>query len=171
MVDEIETDIDNDGHGGNELGQAALEGEVLDALEGAGFPGGHTSLEKLKRPGAVFSGGQRQSMSVLQQYITAIMADEDYRRELKRANWDSIEEADNWCAAYQECQRYGAPVDWLIDRLIAHSAGVSGGSSLLKTIMETISHTTLTMNSNGQQQKQKNFFRRNNGNGKGPLIE
>jgi len=154
--------------GGTGLGENAVVDLANEIAEAEGFPGGKGELEKFQRPGAIIAGGQRQYMSVLQQMIHAALADEEFRQELKRANWMSIEEADEWCAAYQECKRYGAPVDWLVNRLVAHSAGVTGGDSLLKMVMDTISHTTFT--TNYQSQNKKHFWNRGN-NKNGPISE
>ena len=108
------------------------------------FPGGRANLADLKRPGALITNANRQYMSVLQTAQRTITSDDDYRQELKTALWASDEEYFNWCNAYAEAKRYGAPVDWLINLLIARNAGIDGAR--LKVIMDTISHTTYTLN-------------------------
>jgi hypothetical protein len=158
--------IDDDG--GTGLGdQAALEAANEIATE-AGFPGGKGSVENFQRPNALISGGQRQYQGVLQQWLYVPENYNQFLKMLPRSNWLNIEEADNWCAALQECIRYGAPIDWLVNRLVAHAAGVSGGESLMKWIGETISHTTFT--TNYEQQKKKSFFKRGN-NRNGPIAD
>jgi hypothetical protein len=147
-----------------ELIENAIDEEVDEALQEEEFPGAKSNL---RRDNPLVSSGQRQHNSVLQTYIYPTFKNEEFRAELKRANWLSLEEADEWCNAFEECNRYGAPVDWLINRLIAHSAGVSGGTSLMKNILETISHTTFNLNKN-QVQKKRGMFNRN---GKGPITE
>jgi hypothetical protein len=157
----------SNGEFGEEPGQLSdlvVEDQVGDALEEEGFPGGQASLQ---RGQPLISTSQRQHNSVLQTYAHPTFNDEEFRAELKRGNWLDFEEADMWCAAYEECIRYGAPVGWLINRLIAHSAGVTGGASLMKNIFETISHTTFNLNSN-QQQKKRGIFNRS---GRGPITE
>lgn len=160
-------DNGNNGHGEpGELADAVLLGLEGEALEKADFPGGK---QVVQRGTPDISSGIRQHNSVLQTYIQPIHDDDDYRSALNRANWMTADEIDDWCNAFDECKRYGGDTTWLIDRLIAHAAGVTGGKSLRNDILEAISHTTFNLNSNQQQYKKKGgLFSRN---GRAPLTE
>lgn len=163
MPDEYE----GNGHGEpGQLADTVVEGLEIEALEKAEFPGGR---QVVQRGVPDISSGMRQHSSVLQTYIQPIVKDDDYRSALNRANWMTVDEIDEWCNAFEECKRYGASTTWLIDRLIAHAAGVTGGKSLRNDILEAISHTTFNLNNNQQQQyKKKGLFSRN---GRAPLTE
>ncbi len=143
MPDEYETE----GDGNNPELNATLD-NALDEV----FKGGSSNLDRNRK---VITMDSRQYASVLQQALHAIKEDADYRQQLRIARWLSEEDWGSWCNALAECKRYGAPTGWLIDRLIAKSAGVEGG--LLKAIFETISHTTFTTNNTMNQKR--GFFR------------
>lgn len=145
--------MENNGH--DPIGDAAIESAAL-----RDFPGGHGVLGQ---QGPDITMARKEYNSVLQRAMSSIIDDSDYRQALGLARWLNDEDWQNWCNAFQECKRYGVDTGFLIDRLIAKSAGVDGGK--LKAIFETISHTTFTTNYMGQQQSRfKRWFGRNNGN-------
>jgi len=147
----------------NEIDGMAVEGAFKDA-----FPGGYGKVGVNTGPDIMMAN--RQYSSVLQQAMRSINDDKDYRQALGLARWLSEDAWADWCAAYHECKRYGVAPDFLIDRLIAQSAGIDGGK--LKAIFETISHTTFTTNYMGKKQGAFGFLRRGNrngDNGTGPL--
>lgn len=148
----------------------SLEQEVMNRSNGHDpeadeqeFAGGHMTLDGRDRK--VMTMDNRQYASVLQQLLHAIDSSKEYRQQLARARWKSDEECDDWCNAYDECERHGSTLgkDLLINRLIGRGAGVNGW--LIDLISKTISHSSYTVNSNNQKTGAWNWLRRNGNNG------
>lgn len=145
-----------------------LEQETLNRSNGHDeeaneeFRGGHTTLDRRNRN--TITMDNRQYASVLQQLLHAIDSSKEYRQQLARARWKSDEECDDWCNAYDECERHGSTLgkDLLINRLIGRGAGVNGW--LIDLISKTISHTTYNVNSNNDKRQAWSWLRRNNNN-------
>jgi hypothetical protein len=156
-------EFENEGNGHNPELNEIVANDIADK-----FKGGHSDLDRNRN---TISMENRQYASVLQQVLHSINEDKDYRQALATARWLSEDDWHDWCNAYSECKRYGAPVDWLVNRLIAQSAGVEAGK--LKAILETISHTTYNVNSNNgfnQKKGMLSFLRRgDDGNKRSPL--
>lgn len=126
------------------------------------FAGGRLTLDRRNRN--VITMDNRQYASVLQQLIHS---EADINQEIVRAFWESREDMINWCNAYDECIRHGADTTWLERRLKAARAGIAGW--LVKSVEDTISHTTYTVNGQDRQKRAWSFLRGNNGNDNGKL--
>lgn len=144
---------------------------VAEAINERGqkFAGGEGTLDPQRK---FITMENRDYKSVLQQVLNSIKDDTDFRQALATARWRSDEDWEEWTNAYAECVRYGAPTDWLINRLIAQSAGVEGGK--LRLILDTISHTTYNINSNNPLNQKRGFLsmfrgKGNDGDKRSPL--
>lgn len=145
--------MEDNGH--DPIGNAAIETAAQHE-----FPGGRGVAGQ---QGPDITMANKEYNSVLQRAMSSIVDNNDYRQALGIARWLSEDDWQSWCNAFQECKRYGVDTGFLIDRLIAKSAGVDGGK--LKSIFETISHTTFTTNYMGQQQSRfRRFFNRRGSN-------
>lgn len=129
--------LENEGNGHNPEANTELENN---------YEGGSQTLDRNRH---TINMENRAYNSVLQQMMHSIDSDVQFRQQLARAVWESKDDYVDWCNAYDECKRYGADPEWLVNRLIAASAGVNGW--LVKSIMDTISHTSYTINSNNQK--------------------
>lgn len=146
MVEDIEP-----GNGHNPEADDLIAEEISE--RGKNFTGGSGTLDPQRK---FITMENKEYKSVLQQVLNSIKSDDDFRQALATARWRSDEDWEEWTNAYAECVRYGAPTDWLINRLIAQSAGVEGGK--LRLILDTISHTTYNINSNNPMNQKRGFL-------------
>jgi len=116
----------------------------------------------LRRYDASVRMENRQYNSVLQQSLHSHIPKSLYH-ELLTANWASEDDCRDWLNAYAECRRYGAETEWLERWLVAHKAGLNSGRFTL--VLETISHSTFTMNNQMNQKRGVFDFIRNRNKG------
>jgi hypothetical protein len=129
--------------GSNGNGHSPTDEAVQEAFEGA-----RLKVEELRRPDGVLTQLDKSGQKgILQQALSAIRKDEDYRQELKTAYFQTAEEADLAVAAINERLMCGVSIKPIVDMIVARSAGVKGGR--LHDIFEALTHTTFSTNYTG----------------------
>lgn len=129
-----------------------LTEEEIDRLIKGG-DGGDDLLKKGK-DGMLARGKGGGTQGVILKSITAIEDDKDYRQEMKVANFQSPDEADEFTSAINECQVLGMSTTPIVDQMIARSAGVKHG--LLFEAFRTLTHFSLYTSDNRKDRKHDN---------------
>lgn len=113
-------------------------------------------LAQLKHTDGLVRARVQQNIGVLVRAMTAHPSKE-YQQELKLANFQTPDEADEFVSALDECMRLGMDPTPIYNQMLARSAGVK--QSLLNSIFNTLTHTSFT--TNYQKDGQKNVQNRN----------
>lgn len=101
-----------------------------------------------------FTAIDGKNPGVLASMLQAIKKTDDYRQELKTANWADITAAKKAVAAIHERLMCGVSIDPIIDRIIAESAGVN--SARLELVIKGLTHTYFNPDA-GQNQRSRWF--------------
>lgn len=128
-----------------------MEKEEKEELEERTNGNGHSDepvgpvidLADLKNRDTLVKAQRQQNIGVLVRAMTAHPSKE-YQQELKLANFQSSDEADDFVAALDECMRLGMDPTPIYNQMLARSAGIK--QSLLNSIFDALTHTSFTTN-------------------------
>jgi hypothetical protein len=98
----------------------------------------------------------KSNLGVLLRAMTAFESDKEYRQILKTGNYRTREKARQAVKAIDECRRFGnlEGIKSILDDITAQSAGEN--MELLKSVFETLTHTTFTTNSTASRKAWQN---------------
>ena len=118
------------------------EGHEQDE-HGINIKGPTIDLNELKKADGLITNRAGQHIGVLVRAMSAHPI-EEYQQELKLANFQSSDEADECVSAINESIELGMSLTPIIDQMYARSAGVK--QNYIMKIFDTITHTTVTTN-------------------------
>ena len=114
-------------------------------------------LELRHSDGLITRSNSAQNQGVILKSITAIEKNSDYRQELKIANFQTPDEADEFVAASNECRVLNMDETPIVDQMIGRNAGVKHG--LLFEAFRTLTHFSLF--TNNKKEKDESGYKNN----------
>lgn len=142
-------------------GDDGLNEAVTEMAEHKAFEGVEVDLATLAQATPVLGDAaleqiQRKDTGILVRLLTASRENADYRLELKKARWQTIEKAREAVRAIDECKMFGVDYTPIVDDIIAQSAGEHG--ALVSLVIEGLTHTSFSTNYQGNR---KHWWQRN----------
>lgn len=135
--------MDNNGNGHEDISIAAMIEQAVNEASGQ---------DGKRFANRTFTPLEGKDSGVLRSMMNAIKKTEEYRQELKTANWTDGQAA-KAVAAIHERMMCGVSIDPIVDRIIAESAGEH--SARLNLIIKGLTHQSFDTNYGNPMEKLK----------------